>query len=606
MAVKLSFQQTFLERLAQSNSEDIPSLIQTIKSNEWNPEEVDAYGDNALIVTCYDKQLEEVALELIRSGKIDLGIVNGTNDTALSIACYNGLNKAALELINTGKSNSDQVNNDGDTALLYACRNKLKDVALELIKTGESRPGQVNNEGVTALMVACDYELQEVALELIKTGESKPGQIYSDGGTALIISCRNALENVALELIKTGKSKPGQVNNDKDTALIMACHNELKEVALELIKTGKSKPGQMNDYGETALLVACKNKDLEDVAVALLATGETNLYKPDREGMSALQYAIQNKFTKLLDALPKDVIDINQTGFNMILQEDVNIQEYLKENPHNVVFLIEGKHYLTSKDVIKKQINATNVKYGCRKAGNGSRFVLDENIISETPYLTLSTVVPLQILITLEDARKLTHPLSANMFILKNTGLKLPAIISDEFIRGGSGVSADHCQPGKETDVYGLFVAAPVCGDNAKVAEKEESNIAAPVPGNEIIIKYKEKEYRFPVGLVNNVEELNNLFLDNLVSQGVVTDKNYKVRLLSGSGFVDDAKLMKIKEDPSNSVIQALINKQNGGNRTKKVKRYNRAKQTKRAKRAKQTQRGKQVKPGKQRKTKRR
>jgi ankyrin repeat protein len=601
-----SFQQSFLKRLAQSNSNDIPSLIQTIKSNDWDPNEVDAYGDNALIIACYDERLKDVALELIHSEKIDLGHVNNSGDTALTIACFKVLEDVAIALIETKQSKPDQVNNEGDTALLYACRNKLKDVALELIKTGESRPGQVNNEGDTALMVACEYDLEKVALELIKTGESKPGQIYNNGETALIISCRNALENVALELIKTGESRPEQVTNDKDTALIMACHNELKEVALELIKTGKSKPGQMNNYEETALLVACKNNELEDVAVALLATGETNLYKADREGMSALQYAIQNKFTKLLDALPKDLIDINQTGFNMILQEDVNIQEYLKENPHNVVFLIEGKHYLTSKDVIKQQINVTNVKYGCRRAGNGSRFVMDENIISETPYLTLSTVVPLQILITLEDARKITHPLSANMFILKNTGLKLPAIISEEFIRGGNGVSADHCQPGKETDVYGLFVAAPVCGDNAKVAEKEESNIAAPVPGNEIIIKYKEKEYRLPVGLVNNVEELNNMFLDKLVSQGVVTDKNYKVRLLSGSGFVDDAKLMKIKEDPSNSVIQALINKQNGGNRTKKVKRVNRAKQSKRVKRAKQTKRVKKGKSRKQRKTKRR
>jgi len=603
MAVNLSFKQSFLERLSQATPEDIPSLIQTIQSNNWNPAEVDAYGDNALIITCYDPELEEVSLELIRSGKLDLGLVNNTNDTALSIACYNGLNKVALELINTGESNSDQVNNDGDTALLFACRNKLTDVALALIATGKSRPGQINNDGVTALMVACDNDLESVALELIKTGESKPGQIYNNGETALIITCRNALDKVALTLIATGKSKPGQVNNDKDTALIVACRNGLEEVALELIKTGKSKPGQMNDDGETALLVACQY-ELQEVAVVLLATGETNLYQVDKNGFFALQYAIQNHLSKVLDALPKDVIDINQTGFNMILQEDANIQEYLKENPLHVVFLIEGKYYLTSKDVIKKQINTTNVKYGCRKAGNGSRFVLDDNIISEIQYLTLSAVVPLQILITLEDAEKITSPLSANMFVLRNTGVKLPAIISEEFIRGGSGVSADHCQPGKATDVYGVFIASPVCGANAKVEEKEEMKELA--PGNEFIIKYKEKEYKFPVDQVFNVEGLNNMFLDTLVSQGVITDKNYTVRLIASGKKVDDVLLNTIRSNPSNSVIQALINKQNGGNRTKKVKRVNRVNRASNTKRVKRTKRGNRATLAKKRKTKRR
>jgi len=636
-------EESFLDKLTQLNP-DIESLIKEINSGNVDLKHSDVYGDNALIMACQDEQLKEVARALITIGntdiaKLDLGYVNKNGDTALMMACYNGLIEVATALIATGKSKPDTVNYDGETALTYVCRNGMREVALALIDTGISAPGQVANDGLTALILACHTKLVDVALELIKTNQSKPGHIDGDGDTALMVACRNELLDVAQQLIDTRKSKPGQVNREGDTALIIACRNGLSGVAQQLIETDKSKLGHVNNNGNTALIIACQvglsdvalklidkgkdnpeqnpnpgqvnnNKDtaliiacqngLSDVALKLIDKCGVNLYQVDKDGFSVLDYATQNDLSEVINAFPKDEININQTGFSAETVVNTVIQDYLKETPGNIVFLFNGQYYHTSKKSLKKQLIITNVKYGCKKAGDSLQFVLDENVMYDTPYLSLSSVFPVQILIKLEDADKIIDPLSGNMFVLRNTGLKLPAIVSEDFLRGSGGASSDHCQPGKATDVYAVFVASPVCGAIANVDEKDDALIA--VQKNNFIIRYKEKNYTIPVGQVNSVEELNNLFLDQLVSQEVVPDKNYKVRLLFGSGIVCDEKLKKIKEDPSNSVIQAVVNKQNGGKRTKKVKRVNRVRKTKRAKR---TKRGNRATLAKKRKTKR-
>ena len=50
------------------------------------------------------------------------------------------MQEVALELIKTGKSKPDHIDKFGYTALIWACRNKMKEVALELIKMGHAKP----------------------------------------------------------------------------------------------------------------------------------------------------------------------------------------------------------------------------------------------------------------------------------------------------------------------------------------------------------------------------------------------------------------------------------------------------------------------------------
>ena len=101
--------------------------------------------------------------------EIDFKSVDDENKTALIVACENALEDVALELINTGKSNPGHIDNSWNTALMYACEKSLENVALELIKTGESNPLHSNVNNYTALKYAIINNLNSVIRELPNT-----------------------------------------------------------------------------------------------------------------------------------------------------------------------------------------------------------------------------------------------------------------------------------------------------------------------------------------------------------------------------------------------------------------------------------------------------
>ena len=80
------------------------------------------------------------------------------------------MKEVALELIKTGHVNLEHVDNFGRTALTRTCQNKMKEVALELIKTGHANPKHVVNTGHTALILACNHGMKEVVYELVLIG----------------------------------------------------------------------------------------------------------------------------------------------------------------------------------------------------------------------------------------------------------------------------------------------------------------------------------------------------------------------------------------------------------------------------------------------------
>jgi ankyrin repeat protein len=95
---------------------------------------------NKLIEAILDRESEE-ALELIQTGKYDLGEVYFNGNTALILACCRGLSDVALALIQTGRSKPEHVNNQGDTALLIVSDSDnpdLSDVELALIQIDQS------------------------------------------------------------------------------------------------------------------------------------------------------------------------------------------------------------------------------------------------------------------------------------------------------------------------------------------------------------------------------------------------------------------------------------------------------------------------------------
>jgi len=151
---------------------------------------------------------------------------------------------------------------------------------------------------------------------------------------------------------------------------------------IEIIRSDDWDPAEVDTRGNNALMLACL-KSMEDVALELIATGKTNMYLMDHENVNhAFKIAAENNLTKVLNAFPKNVIDIRKSGFDTINQENMVIADYLKQNPYNLVFMINNNYYLSSKNALKKTIrDPVNLKYGCITAGEQSVHVMDDNII---------------------------------------------------------------------------------------------------------------------------------------------------------------------------------------------------------------------------------
>jgi ankyrin repeat protein len=175
--------------------------------------------------------MTKVALKLIKTLNSKPDQVNEYGNTALIMACFNKMTEVALALIETRNSNPNHVNHNSSTALMFACENKMTEVALKLIVDGNSNPGHVNaTNQTTALILACNNKMSEVALALISDGNSKPDQVNENGNTALIWACKNDMLEVALALIKTGKSNPEIISKMGDSALNEAIKNNMNEI----------------------------------------------------------------------------------------------------------------------------------------------------------------------------------------------------------------------------------------------------------------------------------------------------------------------------------------------------------------------------------------
>lgn len=162
---------------------------------------------------------------------------------------------------------ADHVNEDGDTALTLACREGMSDVALAILKTGNANPGHVDSEDDTALSSAIRNDMEEVALAILQTGDANPGHVDGSDDTALILACEG-MPRVAMAILKTGNANPGHISKYNDTALIMACREKMRKVALAILNTGDANPEYIGKDGKTALKLA-REHDMPDVVTAI-------------------------------------------------------------------------------------------------------------------------------------------------------------------------------------------------------------------------------------------------------------------------------------------------------------------------------------------------
>ena len=555
------------------------NIIEIIGRREFNPNETNKKGESLLMyaITIYAL---DVITALIESGlsKPDF-IMKTTRETALIYACVNGrmLENSAYEIINTGQSLPDHQDAYGRTALMYASQNGLANIVNELIETGNAGPELVDRHGFTALMFAvsgtryADYSLM-ITNVLIATGHSNPGTIGINGETALELACMNWLDECALAIVKTNESKPDHIFTQAKpypTALIFACANNWNEVALALIATGQSIPDYVDSDGQKALDYAMSN-DMREVI---------ELLSPDSNGINA--------------------IDIFQEGFNAITQERMQIKDYINISPNNLVFMINGNYYLSSKREIKTQYeNKNNIKHGCFEAGenvwvNNELTSIDytdeSNIDFNKEYFTLSSLFGMQIVVKTEEIESILDcKYASQLYIVESTGVRLPAIISQAYINGSGGVSADHCQTGKATDVYTIKIASSTCGteleetkeETKQEEEKEDDNLL-----NQVInILYKARPYSFSINQNNTIGDVKNMLLNKLIADNdaTVNSLNFNVNFIfKGRVYKEDSNntpLSTLENPPYGITLQAMISPKVGGKKRRTRKLRNRLK----------------------------
>ena len=108
----------------------------------------------------------------------------------------------------------------------------------------------------------------------------------------------------------------------------------------------------------------------------------------------------------------------------------------------------------------------------------------------------------------------------------------------------------------------------------------EESKDELSGMSNKITILYKEGKYPISINDSTTVEELKELFLDDLKSKGIVeSNKNFSVRFIFKGKILKDVLPTEIKENPADFTIQAVVNPISGGRKTIK-KRKNMKKKT--------------------------
>ncbi len=551
--------------------------IKLIETGKSNPDHISEDGKTALIVSC-ENRMSEVALKLIETGKSVPEQIDESGITALMYACANKMNEVAIKLIETGKSVPEQIHESGDIALTIACKNRMSEVALKLIETEKSVPEQIDENGDTALTIACKNIMSEVALKLIETGKSVPEQINREKNTALIIACLNKMSEVALKLIETGKSVPEQFNQQGFTALIIACLNKMSEVALKLIETGKSVPEYIFDrYKTTALMYACAN-NMSEVALKLIETGKSVPEQIDENGDTALTIAIDNNMTEVVTLLNKlKTININEKGFDVINQEYKKISDYLSEIEDGICIKVNKQYFLTDKKSLLTQINnPANIKYECKTAGNGSQFILDRNINYNTEYFSMSSIFGLQILVDLKKFFNVFY--SNNLLYLEPTSKKVASIISKAFIQGGSGVSADHCQPGKITTIYSVNKSTPI-SEKEDIEDNQNEEKEKEKDENIIKIQYKTNIYSFPVDNNTTLENIKTLLLNKLLSENVITSSSQNVKFIYKGKIYTDMSIVitNLENDPFGITLQAMVSPKptSGGKFTKKQKHKN-------------------------------
>jgi len=168
-----------------------------------------------------------------------------------------------------------------------------------------------------------------------------------------------------------------------------------------------------------------------------------------------------------------------QTIYDVIMMEDTNIHDYIKEDADNIVFLYENNYYLLTKSILSEIINMTTTENAIMFDCGGIGY---SNVRHDYPYVLMNKLgIMLNEfinVISLENAIAITKPTSGQYFIIKGTNEVLISTISDNVLYGRypNRISANHCQGGKHAIVFDIQKFEPNYVNDSKSPKSPKSS----------------------------------------------------------------------------------------------------------------------------------
>lgn len=247
-------------------------ILALISSDGVELENPDKNGDTPLI-SISDKYPQSVSITLIATGRSNPGYVNPiTGDDALIIVTSNNMPRVALELVKTGKMNLNNINKNGKTAFMNAILNRMTDLLHEMIKYDIQVLHLTCKLNMTPLSMALQFvQLFPIAREIVKKNNYNPGLVDATGYTVLLRACYNELSDVAIAIIKSGDSSYNVVDPQGYTAFDIVVIKKLQEVAYEMVINGIVRIGQLYEAKPEWVpeeLLCCSNPiEVTEVAI---------------------------------------------------------------------------------------------------------------------------------------------------------------------------------------------------------------------------------------------------------------------------------------------------------------------------------------------------
>jgi surface protein len=181
------------------------------------------------------------------------------------------------------------------------------------------------------------------------------------------------------------------------------------------------------------------------------------IQKEHEKNDERLQYLI------LKTPLEKSLLQINpssQNGSDLInMEQDINVLNFINEDPKNIAFYFNNQIYLTSKDSLHYSITdpenkGKNIKYECLRTGSMN----PSNIVFTNPYFSMRTIGSYG-LVSLGQINEIIQNESIRYVEMTTEPMKQLVSTASFQVTGPNPnyVSASHCQEGQGENVYNLL-----------------------------------------------------------------------------------------------------------------------------------------------------